>query len=548
MNDSLLQVRDLTVAYQRVGARTTAVHGVSFDVGHGESVALVGESGSGKTSIGRAILGLHGRKTRLTGAISFDGTDLLALGSASWRQVRGKRIALIPQDPLAGLNPVHTVGRQVAETLRTHGLASGHTARTLALEALRRAGLDEAEQRYDAYPHQLSGGQRQRVLIATALIGEPELIVADEPTSALDVTVQRRILDHIESLVGDSGTSMLLITHDLAVAADRTDRVVVLSGGEVVEEAPSATFRHVAQHPYSRRLVAAAPSMNSEPMVGEIVRPVAGPGAAKATTPLVEIDGVTKTFSRPSAADVAAVDGVSLQVHHGQSLGVVGESGSGKTTLARMVLGLTEPTSGLLRVAGQELHVGASARGRRRLYRQVQPVFQDPYSSLDPAHPISTSIAEPLRFLGACSRAERRRQVADLLDQVRLPRALAGRKPYELSGGQMQRVAIARALAIRPGLLVLDEPVSSLDVSVQDQILRLLAELREQSGLAYLFISHDLAVVRQICTDVAVMRHGKVVERGPTVEVFASPEHGYTRELLHAIPGRRAATGAAVVP
>ncbi len=540
MSEPLLTVRDLQVTYRRIGGSTAAVRGVDFDVNRGESVALVGESGSGKTTIGRAILGLHGGRANVEGSILFDGVELTTLKARALRDLRGRRIALIPQDPLAGLNPVQPVGKQVAETLRTHGLADGARAKALAIETLERAGLDDAKARFGAYPHELSGGQRQRVLIATALIASPDLIIADEPTSALDVTVQRRILDHIEHLVREVGASMLLITHDLGVATDRADRVIVLEAGKLVEGLPAGTFTDSAQHEYTKRLAAAAPRMDSVPLV----EPIPGDAAAdEAGEPLIEVTEVTKTFTRPGRDDLIAVDDVNVALRAGQSLGIVGESGSGKTTLARIVLGLADADSGVVAIGGRDRATYTSRKQRQQLNRLVQPVFQDPYSSLDPAHSVATSIAEPLRSLGSFSRSARRARVAQLLDQVHLPASVATRKPYELSGGQMQRVAIARALAIEPQVLVCDEPVSSLDVSIQDQILHLLAELRQERSVAYLFISHDLAVVRQICTDVVVMRHGKVVERGNTLQVFSDPAHAYTRELIEAIPGQRSLTG-----
>ena len=531
----LLKIRDLTVDYRRPSGTAHAVRGVSFDIDRGETVALVGESGSGKTTIGRAVLGLHHRRVQVRGSIQFDGAELVGLPQTEFRRLRGRRIALIPQDPLAGLNPVHPIGEQVSESLRTHRLASGASARRQAVQILEQAGLDDAANRYYSYPHQLSGGQRQRVLIAAALAAEPDLIVADEPTSALDVTVQRRILDHIEELVTQTGISLLLVTHDLGVAADRADRVVVLQHGQVVEQLPAVNLLGAAEHPYSKRLAAAAPTIDSDPLVTE------QPSSAEdeSAQPLVQARGLSKVFPVAGGGTFTAVDEVDFTLRSGQSLGVVGESGSGKTTVARMILGLTDHEAGTLTVAGLGHQDYRSRRGRKQLRKLIQPVFQDPYSSLNPAHSVDTSIAEPLRALTTLGRSQRRNRVQQLVEQVQLPASALGRKPYELSGGQLQRVAIARALAVRPHVLVCDEPVSSLDVSVQDQILRLLAELREQEGLAYLFISHDLAVVRQVCTDVVVMHKGQVIERGRTRDVFASPEHEYTRELVAAIPGSR---------
>jgi peptide/nickel transport system ATP-binding protein len=530
----LLAVRDLAVTYRtRRGDRVAAVRHVDLDVAPGEVVALVGESGSGKTSVGRAVLGLHRAGTTVTGSIRLDGRELVGLPERRRGEVYGTRVTQVPQDPLASLNPLHAVGRQVAEVLRAHGLARGSAARDLALDALRLAGLDDAERLADRLPHELSGGQRQRVLIAQAIVAGPRLLVADEPTSALDVTVQRRILDHLDHLVRRSGTSLLLVTHDLGVAADRADRIVVLSDGAVVEEGPARRVLAAPERPYTRALVEAVPRASSPPLV----RPPAADAPA-----LLTATGLRHTFpARGGHPATVAVDGVDLRLPVGGALGLVGESGSGKTTTARVLLGLTRPDAGTVVLHPRDGAGPDADPGDREFRRRVQPVFQDPYASLDPAHPVGWSVLEPLRAQRGAhrvGRAARRARLAEVLDAVRLPRSAADRRPHELSGGQLQRVAIARALSIRPDLLVCDEPVSSLDVTVQAQVLELLATLHRETGLAYLFVSHDLAVVRQVCAEVAVMRDGRVVEQGPAGDVLDRPQHPYTAELVAAVPGR----------
>ncbi|EOD66252.1 dipeptide ABC transporter ATP-binding protein [Amycolatopsis vancoresmycina] len=511
---TLLRISGLAVSYKDV----PAVRDVGFDVGAGEVVAVVGESGSGKSTTAHAAIGLLPRGGRVDGgSITFDGRDLLSLSSRQWRSVRGREIALVPQDPAVSLNPVHRIGDQVAEVLRIHGLADRRSASVQAIELLERAGVPSPELRARQYPHQLSGGLRQRVLIAAALAGRPKLIIADEPTSALDVTVQRRILDHLTALALDSGTAILLITHDLGVAADRASRIVVLSQGSVVEEGSSVVS--APTHPYTRQLLAAAPSMTS-----------ASREPAPPAEPLVSVRDLAKTFD----GGIRAVDGVSFDIPRGQTLALVGESGSGKSTTARMVLRLETPSAGSVVFDGQDITTLGGAE-LRRLRRRMQIVYQNPYASLNPKFSIEDVVAEPLRAFGLPRTA-----VPSLLDQVALPASVARRKPAELSGGQRQRVAIARALALQPDLLVCDEPVSALDVSVQAQILRLLAELQSSLGLSYLFISHDLAVVRQLADHVGVLRDGVLVELGPAGQVLAQPRAEYTKELLAAIPGRAA--------
>ncbi|MEU1306661.1 ABC transporter ATP-binding protein [Streptomyces shenzhenensis] len=536
---TLLEVENLSVSF---GA-SPAVRGAELTLMPGERVAVVGESGSGKSTLAHAVMGLLPGSGRVTGgAIRLRGEDVVRAPEKRLRQLRGRAVGLVPQDPMTNLNPVTRVGRQVAETLLAHGLAGRREAPARAVELLAQAGLPEPGRRARQYPHELSGGQRQRVLIAIGLACRPDLLIADEPTSALDVTVQQQILDHLDGLTRELGTALLLITHDLGLAADRADRVVVMSRGAVVETGPARRVLGSPRHEYTRRLVAAAPSL------GATVRErTPGPGAAPGTArppaaaagPLLAVEHVTKEYRLRRGARFRAVDDVSFTVEHGRTTAIVGESGSGKTTTARMVLGLLEPTGGTVRLDGAPVSGAATARGpaRRAARRAMQPVFQDPYASLDPMFTVERLIAEPLTVFGVGDRDERRARVARLLEQVALPADVARRYPNELSGGQRQRVAIARALALEPRLVVCDEPVSALDVLVQDQILRLLRSLQDELGIGYLFISHDLAVVRALAHDVVVMRAGRVVEQGPVDAVLGAPSDPYTRQLLAAVPG-----------
>lgn len=536
----LLEIRGLSVSYRTRGGTVAAVRGVDLDVWPGQVTAVVGESGSGKSTTAHAVTRLLAANGTIdAGTVRFGRYDLAALSEAELRTVRGAQIGLVPQDPTVSLNPVKRIGEQVAEVLRIHGLATRRSAAAEAVGVLERAGLPDAAVRARQYPHELSGGMRQRALIAVAIAARPRLIIADEPTSALDVTVQRVILDHLQRLTEESGTAILLVTHDLGVAADRAQRLVVMEQGTVVEAGETRAVLTGPRHAYTRRLLAEAPSMTT----ARTRTPVAA--APADATPLVETRNLVKEFRLPSAGGgtrtLRAVDGVSLTVRRGQTLALVGESGSGKSTTARLVLRLADATSGQILFDGTDV-TAVKGAGARQLRRRAQLVYQNPYASLDPRFSIGEVITEPLRAFKVGDGASRLARARELLDRVALPASTLERRPAELSGGQRQRVAIARALALSPDLVVCDEPVSALDVSVQAQVLDLLAELQADTGVAYLFISHDLAVVRQIAHQVAVMRAGRVVETGPPGDLFTDPRHAYTRELLAAIPGGRHAS------
>lgn len=523
--EQLLSVTDLQIAY---GAEP-AVSGVSFTVGRGEVVAVVGESGSGKSTTAHAILGLLAGSGHVTGGtVEFEGEQIDSYSDRAWQRIRGARIGLVPQDPTTSLNPVTRIGDQVAEVLRIHGLADRRKARLDAVEVLERAGIDRPEIRARQYPHELSGGMRQRVLIGIALVANPALVIADEPTSALDVTVQRRILDHLDERIAESGAAVLLITHDLGVAADRADRILVMQGGRIVESGRTADILDNPRDEYTKKLLSSAPSLSS----GPVVRPV-----RQDTSPLLTLTGITEHFNVGRGSSITAVNEVSLTVPRGQTVSLVGESGSGKSTTARIVVRLEQADAGTITFDGQDI-TKVKGSDLRELRRRIQLVYQNPYASLDPKLSVQDIVAEPLRAFKVGGRSQQQSRAAELLDQVALPEQFLSRKPAELSGGQRQRVAIARALALKPDLLVLDEPVSALDVSVQAQILALLDELQRELGLTYLFISHDLAVVRQISDVVGVMQAGRLLEIGTTTEIFDNPRNEYTRTLLDAIPGR----------
>ena len=533
--EPVLSISGLAVAFRTGSELVTAISDISIDVAAGETVAIVGESGSGKSTTAAAVNRLLPENGVITaGSIRFDGRELTDLPENAMVSLRGAGIGLVPQDPMSNLNPLMRVGEQIGEALEVHGHTHGDATKARVVELLEMVGIADAAQRAHQYPHEFSGGMRQRVLIAMGLACKPRLLIADEPTSALDVTVQRRILDQLDTLTDELGTAVFLITHDLALAAERADRIVVMFRGHIVEEGTSAEVLGNPQHEYTKQLLAAAPSLAS--------RRDALPQRETATgTPFVEIRDLRKEFAlrSPKVGEpqtFTAVDGVSFEIRRGTTVSIVGESGSGKSTTANMVLGLEDATSGSILFDGLDL----TTLRRKELFalrRRVQPVFQNPYASLDPRYTVEQSIAEPLRVHRIGTAATRHSRVLELLEQVALPAAMAERLPHELSGGQRQRVAIARALALEPELVVLDEAVSALDVLVQAQILDLLADLQKRLGLSYLFISHDLAVVRMISDEVHVMQRGVVVESGTPERIFDDPQHPYTRELLAAIPG-----------
>ncbi|MGO3795714.1 MAG: dipeptide ABC transporter ATP-binding protein [Pauljensenia sp.] len=526
----LLEITDLEVAFTSSTGTVPAVRGANLTIYPGQTVAIVGESGSGKSTTAAAIIGLLPGTGRVTGGtIEFDGRDITNLSTKQWVELRGSGIGLVPQDPMTNLNPVLRVGKQVKEALEANHVVPRSEVGARVATLLEEAGLPDAERRAKQYPHEFSGGMRQRVLIAIGLAAHPKLLIADEPTSALDVTVQRRILDHLGQMTAELGTAVLFITHDLGLAAERAEQLVVMHRGRLVAAAPSLAAARIES----------AHARGSEVPEEELT----GSGAGSvATSDIIRVEHLTKEFdvrgAKGEAKKLLAVDDVSFGLRTGTTLALVGESGSGKSTVANMVLNLLDPTSGKVYFKEQD----CSELNDKELFalrRKLQVVFQNPYGSLDPMYSIFRIIEEPLRVHGIGSKAERLARVQELLDLVALPRSVMRRYPNELSGGQRQRVAVARALALNPEVVVLDEAVSALDVLVQNQILNLLNDLQAQLGLSYLFITHDLAVVRQIADDVVVMEHGKLVEAATSDELFNNPVQDYTRELIDAVPGRK---------
>ena len=591
----LLKITDLEVTFTSSTGIVPAVRGANLTIYPGQTVAIVGESGSGKSTTAAAVIGLLPGTGKVAGGkIEFDGRDITHLTNKQWVELRGSGIGLVPQDPMSNLNPVLRVGTQVKEALLANNIVPRSEAGKRVTALLEEAGLPDAERRAKQYPHEFSGGMRQRALIAIGMAAHPKLLIADEPTSALDVTVQRRILDHLGKLTSEMGTAVLFITHDLGLAAERAEQLVVMHRGRIVESGPALEILQHPQHPYTKRLVSAAPSLASARIesahkqgisVTEEELTGAGKGATS-TDAIIRAEHLTKEFdirgAKKGQDTFLAVDDVSFELRRGTTLAVVGESGSGKSTAANMVLQLLKPTKGKVYFDGED--TSQMSEGELfRLRRRLQAVFQNPYGSLDPMFSIYRLIEEPLKIHGygtleyaraeikraeatgrepeewmrvlveaadakrSLTAAEKREfnpkklriaRASELLDMVALPRSAMRRYPNELSGGQRQRVAVARALALNPEVIVLDEAVSALDVLVQNQILYLLNDLQAQLGLSYLFITHDLAVVRQIADDVIVMEKGKLVEANSTDELFNNPVQDYTRELIEAVPGR----------
>ena len=621
----LLKITDLEVTFTTSTGVVPAVRGANLTIYPGQTVAIVGESGSGKSTTAAAVIGLLPGTGKVTGgSIEFDGKELTKMSSKEWIDLRGSGIGLVPQDPMSNLNPVLRVGTQVKEALLANNIVPRSEAGERVTELLEQAGLPDGERRAKQYPHEFSGGMRQRVLIAIGLASRPKLLIADEPTSALDVTVQRRILDHLETLTKEMGTAVLFITHDLGLAAERAEQLVVMHRGRIVESGPALEILQHPQHPYTKRLVSAAPSLASARIESAHARGITHTeeeftGSAKnvSSEEMIRVEHLTKEFhirgAKGEASKLLAVDDVSFTLRRGKTLAVVGESGSGKSTAANMILHLLEPTSGKIFFDGDDTSEYSEAQ-LFALRRRLQAVFQNPYGSLDPMYSIYRIIEEPLRIhkygtkayaaqeverakatgrdpepwavaalewhsesdkklreerVKAYAQQEverakaagrdpepwavaaleghsefnpkklREERVAELLDLVALPRSAMRRYPNELSGGQRQRVAVARALALNPEVIVLDEAVSALDVLVQNQILHLLNDLQAELGLSYLFITHDLAVVRQIADDVVVMEKGRLVEANTTDALFNHPVQDYTRELIEAVPGRK---------
>ncbi len=524
----MLRIEDLSVSFDTQDGEIRAVRNVSFDVDRGETVALVGESGSGKSVSALSVLRLlpYPKARHPSGRVLFDGADLLTADEPELRAVRGDRIGMIFQEPMTSLNPLHTIEKQIGETLQLHRGMSSRQARERTVELLRLVGLSGVEKRLGAYPHQLSGGQRQRVMIAMALANEPDLLIADEPTTALDVTIQAQILELLKSLQQKLGMGLLLITHDLNIVRHVADRVCVMTDGEVVEQGPVVQLFDRPQHPYTRKLLDAEPSGRPRPVVADAAEVM----AAEEVRVWFPVRG---GLLRRTVDHVRAVDGVSLRVRAGETVGVVGESGSGKTTLGLALLRL-EKSRGTIRFDGRAID-GLSGKVLRPLRREMQIVFQDPFGSLSPRMSVEQIIEEGLRLhrVGADD-AAREALVVQALEEVGLDPDSRHRYPHEFSGGQRQRIAIARAMVLKPKLLILDEPTSALDRSVQSQIVELLRDLQQRHDLAYLFISHDLSVVRAMSHQLVVMREGEVVEQGPAERLFEAPEHPYTRALIAA--------------
>ena len=549
MNKPLLEMKDVHISFESSTGTVEAVRGVNMTIYPGQSVAIVGESGSGKSTTAMSILGLLPGTGKVTkGQILFEGEDITHYNDKQFEALRGNKIGLVPQDPMSNLNPVWRIGTQVEESLKANNVLEGSEREQRVVEILEEAGLPDAARRAKQYPHEFSGGMRQRALIGIGLAARPKLLIADEPTSALDVTVQKTILDHLGHLAEELGNAVLFITHDLGLAAERAEHLIVMHRGRIVESGPSREILRAPEHPYTQRLVTAAPSLASSRIRAAQETGVESTELKAATShsaniedeAVISVRNLNKEFDirgqRGEKKLLKAVDDVSFDIRRGTTMALVGESGSGKSTVANMVLGLLSPTSGTIEFEGKDTSK-LSKKELFQLRRKMQVVFQNPYGSLDPMYSIYKCIEEPLALHKVGNRKEREARVAELLDMVAMPRSAMHRYPNELSGGQRQRIAIARALALHPEVIVLDEAVSALDVLVQDQIIKLLAQLQSELKLSYLFITHDLAVVRQTADDVVVMRKGKVMETGTSGAIFNNPQEEYTRNLINSVPG-----------
>lgn len=551
----VLSVRNLTTSFNNGGFWNPVVKDVSFDVNAGETVAIVGESGSGKSVTSLSIMGLLNNKTaRISGEIFLNGQDLLSLKEHQMRNLRGREMAMIFQEPMTSLNPVFTIGRQIAEALTCHGDIDAKTAKAETLRLLDKVRIPNAVSRFSDYPHQFSGGMRQRVMIAMALASRPKLLIADEPTTALDVTIQAQILDLIKTLQEEEGTSVLFITHDMGVVAEIADRTVVMYRGEMVENGATADLFLHAAHPYTRALLSAVPHLGSmngiaEPLpfpvidmaTGEKQEPVPVSRQVDMQKPILDVRNLTTRYHvtggllGKATGAVHAVENVSFQLFPGETLALVGESGCGKSSIGRTIMRLANATSGKVMLKDDDL-LSLSAEKLRLIRRNVQMIFQDPFASLNPRMSVGNAVAEPLIQHGLFSKTEAHEKAAALLERVGLSADIVKRYPHEFSGGQRQRIAIARALALDPKVIVADEAVSALDVSIKAQVCNLMMDLQESLGLSYLFISHDMAVVERVSHRVAVMYLGEIVEIGPRSAVFENPQHPYTRKLMAAVP------------
>lgn len=541
----LVDVQNVSVTYQIGRKRAQALREVSLAVAAREVIAIVGESGSGKSTLANAVAAMLPENSTVTaGSLKFDTIDIGSLRDSQIRRIRGKRIGIIPQDPMSSLNPTKKIGVQVQEPLLLHGITSKDESKARVLSLLRNAGLQDPETIINSYPHELSGGMKQRVLIAIAFAAEPELIIADEPTSALDMTVAKRVMDHLQKLVQETNTALIIITHDLALAVHRADRIVVMKSGEVVEVGLASEVLRAPKHEYTQELVASAPHLfHPAGQTGyssvETNHPASRPRTAAEDfdasneNAILRVSNLVKDFHFGSRVPYkhVAVNDVSFAIPRGKTMAIVGESGSGKSTTARMILRLEEATSGSVEFMGKNI---TSIRGEelRQLRRKMQVIYQSPFASLDPKMRLGDIIEEPLRAFKIGTKNDRRLKVRELMDAVGLPGTYIKRRPVELSGGQRQRVAIARALALSPELVVCDEPVSALDVLVQTQVLELLLQLQADFGVAYLFISHDLGIVNHFADYVGIMNRGEMVESGTTKEVFSQPKEEYTKILL----------------